>query len=222
MKWRWKHFSPKELQCKGTGKDLPLNSYSIDALDRLEEMRNIVGKPFVINSAYRSPEHNRKVGGAKNSLHVQGRAFDIRIAGHNPKELYRAAKRAGFNGIGFHTSFLHVDNRTVPAEWEYGKNKARHLFVDGDSHVITNDAPETEDTLLIEQQADGYIADNTTGKQKAAIAAGGIAGGAGVIELVHDAAPLISGLSLLDWRVGVIIVAVLAIGGVIWWKRKSS
>lgn len=221
-KWRWKSFSPAELRCKGTGLDIPLNDNTMDALDKLQKMRDIVDKPFVINSAYRSPEHNKRVGGAKKSMHVQGRAFDIRIAGHDPKVLYRAAKKAGFKGIGFHTSFLHVDNRTAPAEWEYGNTKARHLFVDDDSHLVIPSAEhETEDTLLIEQQADGYIANNTTGKQKAAIAATGIAGGAGLIEVATQAAPAVSSLSYLDWRVGVAVVAVVAIGGLIWWWRRE-
>ena len=222
--WRWKNFTPAEMRCKGTGKDIPLNAYSKDALDKLQKMREIVGKPFVINSAYRSPEHNQRVGGRKNSMHIQGRAFDIRIAGHDPKMLYRAAKKAGFNGIGFHTSFLHVDNRSVPQSWEYGNNNARHLFVDSNIEMpLAQDVYdiEAEDTLLIEQQADGYIADNTTGKQKAALAAGGAVGGAGVIEAAQNVSPALSGLSMLDWRVGFVVVVVVAIAGAVWlWRRK--
>ena len=37
--------------------------------------------PIVINSGYRSPQLNRKVGGAANSNHLTGCAVDIRVSG---------------------------------------------------------------------------------------------------------------------------------------------
>ena len=63
--WRWPSFSPREIACKGTGSVL-INE---DALDKLQALRNRLGKPLVLTSAYRSPEHNRAVGGAKASKH---------------------------------------------------------------------------------------------------------------------------------------------------------
>ncbi len=47
----------------------------------LEVLRNKVGHPIVINSGYRSPQLNRKVGGAANSNHLMGCAVDIRTNG---------------------------------------------------------------------------------------------------------------------------------------------
>ena len=47
----------------------------------LEVLRNKVGHPIVINSGYRSPQLNRKVGGAANSNHLTGCAVDIRTNG---------------------------------------------------------------------------------------------------------------------------------------------
>jgi zinc D-Ala-D-Ala carboxypeptidase len=45
-------------------------------------LRVRVGKPLILRSAYRSPEHNRAVGGAKASKHMEGIAFDIAMANH--------------------------------------------------------------------------------------------------------------------------------------------
>jgi uncharacterized protein YcbK (DUF882 family) len=107
--WCWPHFRPRELACKGTGKLLIQRR----ALDALQALRRDVGKPLVISSAYRSPEHNAKVGGAKDSRHMRGDAFDVVLAGHDPLALVMAAKRAGFTGFGYYpkaaSPFLHID-----------------------------------------------------------------------------------------------------------------
>ena len=47
----------------------------------LEELRSRAGQPIVINSGYRSPQLNKKVGGAATSNHLTGCAVDIRVAG---------------------------------------------------------------------------------------------------------------------------------------------
>ena len=54
------------------------------ALDKLQALRGALGKPLIVRSAYRSPEHNRAVGGAKRSKHMEGTAFDIAMANHDP------------------------------------------------------------------------------------------------------------------------------------------
>lgn len=109
--WHWPNFSPAEIACRGTGK-LLVND---DALDRLQELRVTLGKPLIVNSAYRSPEHNRKVGGAKASKHLEGTAFDISMANHDPAAFIAAARKAGFKGIGTYprSNFIHID--TGPA-----------------------------------------------------------------------------------------------------------
>jgi len=47
------------------------------------------GKPIIINSGYRSPQLNRKIGGAANSNHLTGCAVDIRV--ENMEQLIRYA-----------------------------------------------------------------------------------------------------------------------------------
>ena len=72
---------PAEIACRGTGKLLVNEA----ALDRLQTLRDRLGKPMIVRSAYRSPEHNRAVGGAKASKHIEGIAFDIAMANHDPE-----------------------------------------------------------------------------------------------------------------------------------------
>lgn len=44
----------------------------------IQPVRDAIGCPIIINSGYRSPEHNAAVGGVKNSQHLIGCAADIR------------------------------------------------------------------------------------------------------------------------------------------------
>ncbi len=67
------NFTRDEFQCKHCGANL------IDArlVQRLQVVRDIIGRPITINSGYRCPDHNLAVGGGENSLHVRGMAADI-------------------------------------------------------------------------------------------------------------------------------------------------
>lgn len=56
----------------------------------LEEVRKVLGKPIMINSAYRGPEVNAAVGGVKASQHCVGCAADIKVPGMNPDQVVRA------------------------------------------------------------------------------------------------------------------------------------
>jgi hypothetical protein len=105
--WRWKSFSPREIACKGTG-TLGVNE---DALDKLQALRDNLKRPLLLTSAYRSPEHNRKVGGAKNSQHMQGIAFDVRMENQDPEQFEAAARAVGFTGFGYYPKqgFIHID-----------------------------------------------------------------------------------------------------------------
>jgi len=53
----------------------------------------------IVRSAYRSPEHNRVVGGAKYSKHFEGIAFDIAMANHDPEALEAAARGGRVQGL---------------------------------------------------------------------------------------------------------------------------
>lgn len=111
--WRWPNFTPKEIACRGTGKLL------VDerSMDMLQELRYAINTPLIINSGYRSPEHNTAVGGARNSYHLRGQAFDIRNGLHKVDELVSLARSIGFRGVGYYASFTHLDTRDKDAEW---------------------------------------------------------------------------------------------------------
>jgi hypothetical protein len=105
--WRWPNFSPAEIACRGTGQ-IKLHP---EALDKLQALRDRLGKPLIVRSAYRSPEHNRAVGGAPRSKHMDGTAFDIAMSNHDPAAFEAAARAVGFLGFGFYprSGFIHID-----------------------------------------------------------------------------------------------------------------
>ena len=105
--WRWKNFSPAEIACRGSG-SLRINE---DALDKLQALRDRLGKPLIVRSAYRSPAHNRAVGGAPRSKHMDGTAFDIAMSNHDPVAFEAAARAVGFLGFGYYprSGFMHID-----------------------------------------------------------------------------------------------------------------
>ena len=78
--------------------------------------------PLDILSLYRSPEKNEAVGGAKDSMHLYGKAGDFVVPG-DPVAWYQGAQKVGFTGIGLYVNpanavSMHVDVRpTGPARW---------------------------------------------------------------------------------------------------------
>jgi len=68
-----KHFSFKELSCRCGCGMLPSQSF----IDKLDEIREAYGKPILLTCAARCSVHNRAVGGARKSAHVDGLAADL-------------------------------------------------------------------------------------------------------------------------------------------------
>ena len=71
-------------------------------------------RPFEVFSGYRSPETNAMLameteGVAAHSLHMQGMAVDVRLAGTSLRTLKRAAKKLRLGGVGSYSTFVHVD-----------------------------------------------------------------------------------------------------------------
>ena len=115
--WRWKNFSPKEIACKGDGSII----IDYDAMDKLQAFRTLARTPVIINSAYRSPSYNKRVGGAPRSQHLQGKAFDIQIGKTLTRaKIHRLAKQAGFTGFGDYNTFVHIDTAN-PRYWDLRK-----------------------------------------------------------------------------------------------------
>lgn len=110
-----KYFKPEEFRCKD-GSTHPEYEGGVHPglLLVLDDIREKFGKPILVNSGYRSPEHNRRVGGAPRSYHVRGMAADIRPRHGKDFEaelrrLKIIANRRCKGGVGFYPSFVHVD-----------------------------------------------------------------------------------------------------------------
>ncbi|MEI7704099.1 MAG: DUF882 domain-containing protein [Deltaproteobacteria bacterium] len=91
-------------------------------LDQLHSLRLATGSraPFQVISGYRSPQTNDALRGhgggqARHSLHMQGRAIDVRLADVRTSVLRDAALELGRGGVGFYPSqdFVHVDTGPV-------------------------------------------------------------------------------------------------------------
>ncbi len=100
------------------------------ALDRLQVLRDRLGKPLIVRSAYRSPEHNRAVGGATRSKHLDGAAFDIAMTNHDPVAFEAAARQVGFLGFGFYprSGFMHIDLGPARQWGERFPDVQRHML----------------------------------------------------------------------------------------------
>jgi zinc D-Ala-D-Ala carboxypeptidase len=129
--WRWPNFSPEEIACRGDGK-IKINEA---ALDKLQALRDKLEVPLIVHSAYRSPDYNRRVGGAKQSMHLQGAAFDISMANHDPESFKAAALAVGFAGFGFYPrqNFMHIDIGRA-RQWGDPFLPRASRFADGPTH----------------------------------------------------------------------------------------
>jgi uncharacterized protein YcbK (DUF882 family) len=98
-----------------TGESMPMDRTLLDLLYKLQQAVGVCGE-FEIISAYRSPKTNRMLrnkssGVAKRSLHMQGKAIDVRLPGCNLKTLRDAALTLKAGGVGYYpkSNFIHLD-----------------------------------------------------------------------------------------------------------------
>ena len=125
------NFSKSEFECK-SGEEMPLDvleNVKLLAI-QLQKIREYVGKPIRINSAYRSEAHNKAIGGVKTSQHILGKAADITIDTFTPDEVVSIIENmltnemlGGFyiGGLGSYNTFTHVDIRDKKARWNFKK-----------------------------------------------------------------------------------------------------
>ena len=93
--------------------------------DLLHQVQLMLGvkstHPFEVISGYRCPEtndhlrHSRGGGVAKRSLHMEGKAIDVRLPGVPLAELRDAALSLAAGGVGYYPSeqFVHIDTGRV-------------------------------------------------------------------------------------------------------------
>lgn len=118
------NFTLEEFNSK-CGRDIPNNVLPniLQLAKNLQVLRDAVGKSISITSGYRSPQHNKKIGGAKDSQHVKGLAADIKVTGMTPKEVALVIEglieqgKMKQGGIGIYPSWVHYDVRGSKARW---------------------------------------------------------------------------------------------------------
>lgn len=191
--WRWPDFSPQELASKREG-ELLIDETS---MDRLQALRTALGKPVMITSAYRSAAHNKAVGGATNSQHRLGKAFDVMMTNHEPAAFERAAKAAGFTGFGHYpkSGFMHID--TGPARrWNDGSDFPSAI----ESKIATTPQFQAEpkrETITDIITKPGVL----VGAGGVISAAGGVTQGSGPVQFAIGVAIVIAVCAFAAWLV---------------------
>ena len=88
----------------------------------LDEAREFAGIPFIINSAYRSPDHPESIKNPTSS-HIKGLAVDIKATDSVTRfKIIEALVSVGFTRIGIADTFIHVDldlDKTQNVIWTY-------------------------------------------------------------------------------------------------------
>lgn len=123
------NFSKHEFDCKD-GSSMPEGVFvNVSELAKnLQVLRDFIGFPIYINSAYRSPSHNKKVGGSPNSQHLLGKAADIQMPSHRPEQVKKFIEKLiqdgkmKEGGIGIYDWGVHYDIRGHKARWDYRKS----------------------------------------------------------------------------------------------------
>lgn len=123
------NFNLSEFKCKCKNCVMPPTVlYNIKIVaENLQILRDYVGVPVRINSAYRCKEHNKAIGGSSRSQHILGKAADITIDGFTADEVYDTVqnlrrnpslKGVIFQGLGRYNTFTHLDIRQKYTTWD--------------------------------------------------------------------------------------------------------
>lgn len=146
------HFSIGEMACKD-GSDEVL--YSTELMSMLEKLRDYGGFTVHINSGYRSPSYNRKIGGASKSQHTLGTAADIVVKKDgktvSSKLICCLCQTIGFKGIAYISgSAVHVDMRSS-GSYRGDERKGYSGNVGGDFYRYFN-IPKSEINALKDKE----------------------------------------------------------------------
>lgn len=124
--WREGAYVPEALDALGTllrdfrtGERHPIDPALFDILDAAAARLGI-DPEFGVISGYRSPQtnamlHERSSGVATRSLHLQGRAIDVRLARVDCADLASAGLALARGGVGYYrrSDFVHLDTGAV-------------------------------------------------------------------------------------------------------------
>lgn len=120
----YKYFKEEELACSHCGR-VNMNELFMEAI---EDLRERMGFPFVISSAYRCKDHPVEASKETPGAHNRGVAIDILVSGERAYRLLSEALEMGFVGIGVNQRgdhsqrFIHLDYDEEgyrPTIWSY-------------------------------------------------------------------------------------------------------
>ena len=89
-----------------------------NVLTRFEQLQSAFGVALPLLSGYRDSEHNKAVGGADKSQHLDGRALDVdvsKLSEEDRVKLISMASSMGFTGIGVYANSIHLDTGPLRA-----------------------------------------------------------------------------------------------------------
>ena len=121
----FKYFTDSELRCSHCQQNR-MDGYF---MEKVEALREELGFPFMVTSAYRCPRHPIEARKKLSGAHSTGQAIDLAVQGENAYRLLYGALRANFTGIGVrqkgNSRFIHLDTikssdgRPRPWVWSY-------------------------------------------------------------------------------------------------------
>ena len=159
-----KDFRVREFRCKDGSDKILIDT---DLVNLLQQIRDAFGRAVTINSAYRTPTHNKRVGGASNSQHVKGTAADIRVQGVPPFAvaawMEQHIKSVGKHACGYYpiSLFCHVDVRATKVLFqEFQKSKTRTVTSFGFGNKYESYLAEKEEEMTQEpfnKMVDKYL-----------------------------------------------------------------
>lgn len=113
-----KNFRVREFACKDGSDPIFIDDELVTVL---QQIRDHFGKAVTITSAFRTANYNasKKVGGAKYSQHLYGKAADIKVSGVATSVVadFVETLMPSTGGIGRYSTFTHVDVRKVKSRW---------------------------------------------------------------------------------------------------------
>lgn len=120
-----RNFNLIEFACKD-GTPVPPNYLNNvkELANNLQVLRDFTGAGIHLNCGYRTPEHNKKVGGEPNSKHLVAMAADIVSEKYTPTQLRAIIEslikqgKMKQGGLGSYKTFTHYDVRGTQARWK--------------------------------------------------------------------------------------------------------
>lgn len=98
---------------KNTPNENQIKNLKILAINLLQPVRDIYGKPMYIDSGFRSPALNKAVKGSPTSDHMNGKSADVKT--DNPRELFNLVRNSGlsFDQLILYPTFVHMSFRSM-------------------------------------------------------------------------------------------------------------